>query len=102
MSSLELKGEALSKRRGKIAANIPAPPLPERLNDLPISAKFVWLYLRPLGPASATVRTLAEALGMSVPTTHDALKRLRETTPPLLIDYGPIKEREKRCFRAID
>lgn len=54
------------------------PPLPPALKDEAPTTKLLFVWLKPQGTVSYTVRELAELLGVATQSVQTALTRLRE------------------------
>ena len=74
-------------------------PLPEALRAEKPTTKLLWVYLRPQGVVSYTVRGMAEALGASSPSVAAGMKRLELLK--LLRYVGERQPRQRRAFEVL-
>lgn len=73
-------------------------PLPEPLRAETPVTKLLWVYLRPQGVVSYTVRGMAAALGASPPAVAAGMKRLEALG--LLRYVGERRQRQRRAFEV--
>ena len=73
--------------------------LPEALRDETPSTKLLWLYLRPQGVVSFSVRDMAKALGVSFPVVAEGMRRLEGAE--LLRFIGERRPRQRPTFEAL-
>ena len=74
--------------------------LPEALRSETPSTKLLWLYLRPQGVVSFSVRDMAKALGVSFPVVAEGMRRLEAAK--LLRFVGERRPRQRPTFEARD
>ncbi len=73
--------------------------LPEPLRAETPVTKLLWVYLRPQGTVSYTVRGVAEALGASPPSVAAGIKRLEALG--LLCYVGERQPRQRPTFEVL-
>ena len=90
----------IRRKEPPITQLVTPPPLPDALISEAVSVKLIWAYLRRQGIVSYSSYKLADALGLSQPSTTFGLARLRQLG--LTQSLGEHRARVRAVYQAVD